>query len=206
MDEITEDDINLEKYKESEETDEPSGNGKEEQQAEAKQTRSKNEPTGEPVIQNDQLTAIAKRLGGFGMSGQAREAFEDEFAGLADLISNIFGIEEASKIVSLKTSMKPKTRLIGGVIAITFVSGFWRFIIDRDSKAGGQIKSTIDQTSQSSQNQQTSPGSGKSQNNNTSTKNDQDGGFTFGDKKDEREKEETDTEETDTEETSGEVE
>ena len=129
------------------------------------------------------------------MQGEARTAFEREFGSLAKMINNIFDIEEASKIVSIDTNVKPEVRLIGGVMAIVFASAAWRYVIGQDMKHGGEVSPNISKEEESKDNSEdsgneTPPGDTDE----TSSSEDNDQGeskesFTFTEKKKEREKE-----------------
>lgn len=135
---MSDDDLNLNDFAQTEE-EEPSpgpGNGSE------PESEPRESSTDESIVASDTLISAAQRMGGFGLKGETRRAFEDEFGGLARLISKIFAIDDASKIMSLRNTMNDETRLIGGVLLIAGGAGLWRLVINKDLEMGGQISPT----------------------------------------------------------------
>ena len=132
------DDLDLAEFAETEDSEETPGNG-----SEPKPQKTENQKvTDDSIIASDTLISAAKRMGGFGLSGETREAFEDEFEGLARLATKIFGVDEASKIMSLKGSLSDETRLLGGILTVAGGAALWRWVINKDLEKGGKVKST----------------------------------------------------------------
>jgi len=129
------DDLDLKNFAESE--TESSDNG-----AEPEKQKKPAKMTDDSIIASDTLIAAAKRMGGFGLSGETRTAFEDEFEGLARLATKIFGVDEASKIMSLKGSLSDETRLLGGILTVAGGAALWRWVINKDLEKGGDVSST----------------------------------------------------------------
>lgn len=132
---MAQDDIDLNEFEQTEEPGQTPGNGREPETTER--------TVDESIIASDTLISAAKRMGGFGLQGETRRAFEDEFGGLARLLAKIFGVDDASKIMSLKGSLSDETRLVGGILSVAGSAALWRFVINKDIEKGGDVESTF---------------------------------------------------------------